>query len=70
VYKWKGEVNEDSESMLVIKTPEANVEAVTKLVRSLHSYETPEVIFFPVVGGSEPYLRWVHDVSRVAGRDE
>ena len=64
MYKWKGEVAEDAEAMLVVKVPEANVEAVTELVQSLHPYETPEVIFFPVVHGSEPYLRWVHEVTK------
>lgn len=40
-----------------------NQDAVTALVNREHSYETPEVVFLPVVGGSEPYLKWIQEVT-------
>lgn len=31
------------------------------LPRSVHPYETPEVLSFPVEDGSLPYLKWVDE---------
>ncbi|CAE7836158.1 CUTA, partial [Symbiodinium sp. KB8] len=53
IYKWEGKIEESEESVLVIKTMGENQEAVTALVNREHSYDTPEVVFLPVVGGSE-----------------
>jgi len=66
VYKWKGAVEVDEEHMLVVKTPAHNRDAVTALVRRLHSYDTPEVLFLPVEGGSADYLAWVAEATRPA----
>ena len=33
-------------------------------VKRLHSYEVPEVLAFPIVDGSEPYLAWLGSVLR------
>lgn len=53
----------DEEVLLIIKTRSCGVEALTRAVRELHSYDEPEIIALPVVGGSESYLRWVTDSS-------
>ena len=66
IYRWKGEVCDDRECLMVIKTTAANFDAVEKRVRELHSYEVPEVIAIPIVKGSEPYLDWVEENSRIA----
>ncbi|KAA0147549.1 hypothetical protein FNF27_02411 [Cafeteria roenbergensis] len=63
IYKWEGKIEESEESVLVIKTMGENQEAVTALVNREHSYDTPEVVFLPVVGGSEAYLKWVQEVT-------
>ena len=59
IYRWKGEVCEDPEVLLVVKTTAARFEALRSRVLALHPYETPEVIALPVEAGSEPYLRWI-----------
>ncbi|HXG27828.1 MAG TPA: divalent-cation tolerance protein CutA [Nevskiales bacterium] len=63
IYRWKGEVQDDAECLLLIKTRDLQVPAVTDAVRSLHPYELPEVIAVPVVAGLAPYLDWVRDNS-------
>jgi periplasmic divalent cation tolerance protein len=37
--------------------------ALTEAVLALHPYDTPEVVALPVVGGSAPYLAWLHDAT-------
>lgn len=59
VYRWKGELCEDREQLLIIKTVKGRVDHVMKEIRKLHSYELPEMIVLPLAGGYPPYLRWL-----------
>jgi len=59
VYLWKGEVQRDSEVLLLIKTTQARLPELTGRVRQLHPYELPEVIAVPVSGGLPDYIQWV-----------
>jgi periplasmic divalent cation tolerance protein len=45
----------------VVKTAAERVDELTAWLAAEHSYEVPEVIAVPVVGGHGPYLRWVTD---------
>ena len=58
-YVWEGKQENGSEYLLMMKTSEERVVELQKEVLALHSYETPEFIVLPIVGGSEEYLRWV-----------
>jgi periplasmic divalent cation tolerance protein len=60
-YWWKGQVEEASEVLLILKTRRELVEAVAARVRALHSYTVPEVIAIPIVGGNPDYLDWISD---------
>jgi Uncharacterized protein involved in tolerance to divalent cations len=62
-YVWQGEVNVDSEILLLVKTPQDQVERVLDTVRKLHPYDVPEIIFLPVVSGHAPYLDWMREVT-------
>ena len=64
VYRWKGELCEDREHLLIIKTVPSNADAVMHEIRNLHSYELPEMIVLPVTGGYPPYLQWLTDETR------
>ncbi|XP_063360726.1 protein CutA homolog [Cydia amplana] len=59
VYMWKGEINEDSELLLMIKTRTSQVDQLTTYVRSNHPYEVCEVISLPIKNGNPPYLKWI-----------
>ncbi len=59
VYRWQGEVHEDQEVLLVVKTTRARLDALTERIRALHPYELPEIIAVPVVKGLSDYLHWV-----------
>jgi periplasmic divalent cation tolerance protein len=59
VYHWKGNVERAAEILLLAKTTQANFVALEAMVRSLHSYETPEIIALPITAFSAPYLEWL-----------
>lgn len=58
-YWWKGEVQEDRETVLVVKSRAALADALTEKVKALHSYEVPCVVFLPIVDGNPDYLKWL-----------
>ena len=59
IYRWKGVIEDDQESLLVIKSSRALFDQLRAEIEKLHSYEVPEVIAVPVVDGSEGYLAWL-----------
>lgn len=59
IYRWKGNVERDTEVQLVIKTTADRVAALKQRIAELHSYELPEFIVVPTVDGSEAYLDWI-----------
>lgn len=59
IYTWKGEILQDEEWQLIIKTDLNQFVALAAEVRSIHSYEVPEIIALPIVAGSTPYLQWL-----------
>ncbi|XP_014203754.1 uncharacterized protein LOC106636037 [Copidosoma floridanum] len=61
VYRWKNEIQEDSELLLMIKTRTDTVDVLTEYVKSNHSYEVCEVISLPIQNGNKAYLDWISD---------
>jgi periplasmic divalent cation tolerance protein len=61
IYWWKGNIERDKESLLVIKTSLQKLEELIKEVKSVHPYTVPEIIALPILGGNEDYLRWIDD---------
>jgi periplasmic divalent cation tolerance protein len=59
VYRWEGEVQRDQEWLLIVKTERESLDHLVRRVQALHSYEVPEIIALPLVGGSQAYLRWI-----------
>ncbi|MEK6727688.1 MAG: divalent-cation tolerance protein CutA [Candidatus Omnitrophota bacterium] len=61
---WQGKVDKAKEMLLIAKSKKQNLNRIIKLVKSLHSYEVPEIIALPVVAGYKPYLRWIDESIR------
>jgi periplasmic divalent cation tolerance protein len=62
IYRWKGEIQEDSEYLLLIKTTEEKGDLLIQKINHLHSYENPECIGLKIEKGSKKYLNWIKDV--------
>ena len=61
IYRWKGNVENANETLVLFKLREDRQSAIQDKLRSLHPYEVPEIIFVPVASGLQEYLRWVAD---------
>ncbi|MGW4369638.1 divalent-cation tolerance protein CutA [Nocardia takedensis] len=59
VFRWEGEVQDETEWRVDIKTVADKVSPLIDHIESVHSYDVPEVIVTPIVAGSEAYLRWL-----------
>lgn len=58
-YIWQDTLQQEQEWQLVIKTNLQRFEALAERVRSLHSYEVPEIIALPILAGLPAYLNWL-----------
>jgi periplasmic divalent cation tolerance protein len=63
-YTWQGRLEEADEYLLMCKTRSELFDSLDARVRSLHSYQVPEIIQVPVSGGSAAYLQWINDALR------
>jgi periplasmic divalent cation tolerance protein len=61
LYWWKGQVHFDTECILLVKTLESRLEKIKFLLKEIHPYEVPELIFLRITGGSERYLEWLRN---------
>ncbi len=61
IYRWKGEICRDEETLLILKTRREGFEKLRARVVQLHSYTVPEIVAIPIVAGHAPYLDWVRD---------
>src|SRR6266404_3508434 len=59
VYRWKGEVERNTETLLLAKTTSDKFDELDRAVREIHSYDKPEIVALPVSAASEPYLKWL-----------
>lgn len=59
VYRWQGEIHEDGEVLLLIKTRRELFEALRARLVALHPYDVPEVIALEITAGHAPYLEWL-----------
>lgn len=58
-YWWKGKLERSGEVLMLIKTTNAQLKALRRLVKKHHPYETPEFIALPIESGSKKYLKWL-----------
>jgi periplasmic divalent cation tolerance protein len=61
IFRWKGEVHDESETVALLKTTEDRWEALQTAIGARHPYDVPELVALPVRHGLVSYLRWVAD---------
>ena len=59
VFWWQGKLDSAQERLLIIKTTAKLLPDIIELVKSIHSYDVPEIIAMPIIGGNEDYLKWI-----------
>jgi periplasmic divalent cation tolerance protein len=68
IYRWKGKVCEDTEYLLLVKTPHRLFERVSDAIREFHSYELPEILGFPITAAEPSFHQWI--LRMVEGSDD
>jgi periplasmic divalent cation tolerance protein len=63
-YWWEEDISNDKEFILFIKTKACLFPQVEERIKTLHSYQVPEIIAFPIHSGSEDYLDWIKQNTR------
>jgi len=61
VYEWKGDLCEDEEYILNIKTKKSNYKQIKRKIKENHSYDLPEIIAIEIVDASKEYLKWIDE---------
>lgn len=61
VYKWKGKVEMEKECIIIAKTVNKNVKKTITKIKSLHTYELPDIIVLPIIGGFKDYLDYINN---------
>ncbi|NXM21077.1 CUTA protein, partial [Ploceus nigricollis] len=61
LYFWKGELEESTEILLLVKTRTSKIGELSNYVRSIHPFEMPEIISLPIDQGNPVYLKWIEE---------
>jgi periplasmic divalent cation tolerance protein len=69
IYRWKEKIETAGEWLCLIKSRDEKYGAVEQAIRSLHPYETPEIIAVPLTAGSHDYLGWLWDQLAAPGEE-
>lgn len=64
VYEWQGEICEEGEFLLVIKTRSERLDELKAALEELHPYDVPELIACPIIDGLPDYLKWVMENTK------
>lgn len=64
LFRWEGRVVDEAELVMICKTCDDRLEALTEVVEHEHPYDVPCVVALEAVGGSDAYLRWVYEETR------
>ena len=59
LFWWEGELDSARENLLIIKTKASLLNEVVAFITQIHSYDVPEIIALPIVGGNQDYLEWI-----------
>lgn len=63
IYRWEGQVQQEAERQVVIKTSRERTVALWERLRELHPYEIPEFVVLSITDGSDAYLRWIGEMT-------
>ncbi|HTP27720.1 MAG TPA: divalent-cation tolerance protein CutA [Anaeromyxobacteraceae bacterium] len=64
IYRWEGQVQDEREALLIVKSSRDRLQALVDRIGILHPYEVPEIMGLSVAGGSRRYLDWIAESTR------
>jgi len=70
IYKWEGQIEKVAESLLIVKAPAENTNALIEKIREIHPYEVPEILCTDIADGNPDYLDWLSGKEIVIDESE
>ena len=68
LFWWQDKLDSAQESLLIVKTEASLLDEIISMVKEIHSYDIPEIIALPIVGGNQDYLEWIDkEVNKGSG---
>ena len=64
LFWWQDKLDSAEESLLIVKTKASLLNEIIPLVKEIHSYDIPELIALPIIGGNQDYLEWIRKEVR------
>lgn len=58
-FQWSGKIAKADECLVLMKSRKDLFEKLAETVKSLHSYEVPEILALPIINGSKTYMDWL-----------
>ena len=59
IYRWKGQVEDESEALMIAKVTSQGFERYRKRLLELHPYEVAEIVALEAAAVNQAYLEWV-----------
>ena len=64
IYRWEGDIEEEEEVVMFVKTRDELAGQVIERVKELHSYEVPCIVSLPITKGNPDYLKWIEESTK------
>lgn len=64
IYRWEGQIQEENEIAMLVKTKAKLADEVIRRVKELHSYEVPCILCLPIEKGYREYLKWIEESTK------
>jgi periplasmic divalent cation tolerance protein len=66
VYRWQGQIERATESIIFIKTTQSAYSVLETVIKRHHPYQIPEIVALPITNGSVDYLGWLMNNVKTA----
>jgi periplasmic divalent cation tolerance protein len=60
LYRWDGRIADEAETVLLLKTRSAVLDALEHAFAELHPYKVPELLALSASSGLEKYVAWIN----------
>ena len=60
---WEGKLSREKEAVMIAKTTRGNADKIINMIKEIHLYQIPEVLFFQAARGEKRYVDWVKKSS-------
>jgi len=69
LYYWDGDLQDDAEFALIMKTKTELVEQLINELKKIHSYDVPCIVSWSIAAGNEEYLSWIKQETKKSNND-